>query len=252
MRFPSIPAILLAVASAVSAAGCAANAPADDFSETSADATVAGKVEVTQAADGSYFFRVRTGSGSILLTSNAYTSRLGAIGGLLSALDAGDTSGSYQVEQDTHGYLAELISSSGSVVATTKVYTTQSSAKRAATSAVHALSLYLDKRASATGARFEVNTDSSGQDYFVVYAANGEAVLTSESYSSTAAAYNGAYSLKDGVTYVVSQNVAGDWYFIVRASNNQTLATSESYPTASGARAGRDAVKSLLSSIKPF
>jgi uncharacterized protein YegP (UPF0339 family) len=254
MRHSTLLAIVFGLVSASASVlpGCATDATVDEFTTTAADTTVAGKVELVQATDGSYSFRVRSGASTILLTSDSYATRSGAIGGVLATLAVGDAATNYQVEQDAHGYLTELLSSSGTILASTKVYASQASAKRAMSTAVRALSLYLDKRASGTGARFEVNADSSSAT-FSVFNSSGVEVLTSDTYASEGSAYNAAYSLQDGVTYVVYQDNQGGWSYDVHATgNNATLATSPSYKTSTAARAARDAVKTLLGKIQPF
>ena len=97
-------------------------------------------------------------------------------------------------------------------------------------------------------------TAASGAITFDVIAKNGQTVLTSQHYTSSAAAYNGAFSVQENGTTAASYEVlpaatGGTWYFNLRAANNEIIGTSQQYTTQESATAGRDAVIALLPSI---
>ncbi|HEV7556631.1 MAG TPA: YegP family protein, partial [Kofleriaceae bacterium] len=172
-------------------AGCAVQA--DDTSDTDDAASAPGSFDLWQADDGQWHFHLVAGNGNTLLTSEAYTDRTGAINGVLSVEANGIENAKYQVVAAANGYLLHLVAGNGEVISSTQVYSTKSNATRAITSCVNAVTSYDTKfRNKTTGARVAVVLGDSGQWHFSVFAKNGQNVLSSESYASQAAAYNGA------------------------------------------------------------
>ena len=108
---------------------------------------------------------------------------------------------------------------------------------------------YLDKReANTTGARVEVLVGDSGQYRFNMFAKNGEIVVSSEQYTTEAAAYNGAFAVQTegqlAAAYTVKANASGTgYYFNVKAQNGQIIGTSQQYTTKASAE---NAVKSVI------
>src|SRR5262249_7547793 len=129
--------------------------------------------------------------------SEAYVDRTGALGGVISVLDNGIDPAMYSPVPAAHGYLLHLVAANNQIIAFTETYSTKASAKRAITSCVHALTGYLDRIEANTGTRAVVSQGATGQFHYDLYAANGEIVLTSESYTSQAAAWNGEFAAKD-------------------------------------------------------
>ena len=249
----SLITVLALSFSTIGAVGCAADS-GDDTSDTQDDATSAGKFDIWQATDGQWHFHLKSGNGGILLTSEAYSSRTAAITGVLATTGNGIDDNQYQVLPATHGYLLHLVAGNNEVISFSQVYSTKSSATRAITSCVHAVTTYLDKREAMTsGARVEVAQGATGQYHFNFDAANGQTVLSSESYTTEAAAFNGAMAVQtDGqnaANYAVLQNAAGGFYFTVTALNGQVIGTSQQYTTKSSAQAAVKSVIALLPSI---
>jgi uncharacterized protein len=100
--------------------------------------------------------------------------------------------------------------------------------------------------------RFELSrVDSlksqSGSYRFVLKAANNEPILTSESYTSKAAASTGIESVKKNAAsderYQRKTSQANQPYFVLTAANGEPIGTSEMYANASARDNGIDAVK---------
>ena len=232
--------------------GCATSGD-DDFSETEDEASLSGKLAFFQATDGQWHFNLKSGNGAILLTSEAYTGRTSAINGALSVLENGVDPAMYVVKPAAKGYSLSLEAANGQTIAFAQTYSTKSNATRAVTSCVKATTTLLDKREAATGARTEVVLGASGQFRFNVFAKNGKIVLSSEQYTTEAAAFNGAYAVQtegqNASAYTLKQNSAGGFYFTVKAQNGEVVGTSEQYTTKAAATDAMASLQSLLKSI---
>ncbi len=239
--------------STVAAVGCATTG-SDETSDSQDEAASAGKFSLWQSTDGQWRFNLKSGNGATLLTSEGYTSRTGAINGILSMQENGVDAAMYEVRQTTTGWILHLVAGNHESIGFSQVYKTKSSATRAITSSVKAVTSYLDKReANTTGARVEVAQGESGQFHFNFFARNGQTVLSSESYTSEAAAFNGAFAVQaEGVTdaaYTIKENSAGGFYFTVTALNGQVIGMSQQYTTKQSAADAVTAVKALLPQI---
>src|SRR4051812_23417860 len=94
--------------STLTAVGCATSG--DEYSDTDDEASSAGKLTFWQASDAQWHFNLKSGNGAILLTSEAYTARTGAIGGALSVLENGVDPAMYKiVPAATKGYVVHLV-----------------------------------------------------------------------------------------------------------------------------------------------
>ncbi|MDY7545822.1 YegP family protein [Glaciimonas sp. CA11.2] len=84
-------------------------------------------------------------------------------------------------------------------------------------------------------ASYTLKRDSDGQFYFVLYAANGEVVLTSETYAAKASAENGIASVQTNSShddrYSRNQAANGKFYFNLKAANHQVIGHSLMYST---------------------
>lgn len=240
--------------STVAAVGCAEIGSDDDLSEVDGEAASAGKLSFWKAGDG-FHFNLKSGNGAVLLTSEAYTSRTGAINGALSVLENGVDPAMYEVNKTATGWNLHLKAANHESIAFSQVYSTKSNATRAITSSVKAVTSYLDRKESnTTGARVEVLQGESGQWRFNVHAKNGQIVLSSEQYSSEAAAVNGAVAVQtvgsDATAYTLQQNAAKGWYFTVKADNGQIIGVSQQYTTKSSAQSAINSLKSFLPDVQ--
>jgi uncharacterized protein YegP (UPF0339 family) len=250
--FNSLITVLVLSVSSVAAVGCATS-ESDDLSEADGEAAGAGKFTLWQAGDG-WHFNLKSGNGATLLTSESYSSRTAAITGMLSVQSNGVDAAMYEVRQTATGWILHLLAANHESIGFSQVYKTKSSATRAITSSVKAVTSYLDKReANTTGARVEVVAGETGKFHFSFFAKNGEKVLSSESYESDAAAFNGAFAVQAEATrdaaYTVKENTAGGFYFTVSAQNGEVVGVSQQYTTRTSALDGVASLKALLPAV---
>src|SRR6187551_2880481 len=194
----------------------------DEYSDAESNASAPGKVDMWQSTDGQWRFHVVSGNGRTLMTSEGYVSRTGAINGILSVLDNGVDPAMYQPTRTASGrYSLHLEAANHESIAFTQAYTTKSSATRAITSCVNAVTSYLDKlEGNTTGARVEVLASQTGYR-FNLHAQNGETVLSSEHYTTAAGAWNGAFAIQDAAalagSFTVKTSTDGRFYFTLTA-----------------------------------
>jgi len=95
--------------------------------------------------------------------------------------------------------------------------------------------------------KFVVKTAKDGQHYFALKADNGETILSSEMYTSTAACKNGIESVKtnapNDARYEKLTAKNGKLYFTLKAANGQVIGNSEMYESSSGRDNGIESVK---------
>ncbi len=238
--------------STVAAVGCATSGLDDGYSDIDGEASRPGSLDFWTAPDGQWHFHLKSGNGGILLTSEAYTGRTGAINGALSVLENGVDPAQYELKQTKTGYVVHLYAKNHESISFSEVYSTKSNATRAVKSCVRAITTYLDKReAQTTGARVEIQQGASGQFHFNFFAKNGQVVASSEAYTTEAAAYNGAFSVKangiDAKAYTILENDKGGFYFTITSlDNGQVIAVSQQYTTKQSAQDGAAAVQNVL------
>jgi hypothetical protein len=243
----------LVLSTSALAVGCATQAD-DDVSDADSNATTAGKFDLWQANDG-WHFHLAAGNGAILLTSEAYSSRTSAINGVLSVETNGVDTAQYSLKQASNGgYLLHLNAANNEIISFSQVYTTKSNATRAITSCVKAVTTYLDKlEANTTGARVSVEEGATSQFRFNLFASNGQVVLSSESYTTASAAWNGAFAVQDAAaldaSFAILTAADGRFYFTLTAQNGQIVGISQMYTTKAAASSGIASVKSTLAKL---
>lgn len=97
--------------------------------------------------------------------------------------------------------------------------------------------------------KYEIKKTKNGQFMFNLKAANGEVILTSESYTTKVAATNGVESVRinsplDGRYERRESGPSKKPYFVLKAGNGEIVGTSEMYSSAAAMEAGIKAVKS--------
>jgi uncharacterized protein YegP (UPF0339 family) len=251
-----LSALTLALTLAVGAAGCATAGDENDaLDEASAEAAVRVSFDLWQSDNGEYYFHVAAGNGAILLASEGYQTRMGALGGILSVLDNGGIESRYTIKKGADGdYYVSLKAANGEIIAVAEGYSTSSNARRAIRTCTRSVGAYLEAWANPTGARFDV-FEGHGQDfYFNLHAQNGEIVLQSEGYTTEAAALNGAFSVAengvDPANYEILASADGGAYLNLHAANGEIIATSEVYDSKSNAVRARDAIIALLPTVE--
>ena len=94
---------------------------------------------------------------------------------------------------------------------------------------------------------FDLINGKDKQFRFVLKAANGEAILTSEQYQTRASAENGIASVRANCgtdsRYDLQSSANGKFYFNLRAANQQVIGTSEMYESEKGRERGIASVK---------
>ncbi len=237
------------------AQGCAA--PVADPSAPGAGTSELGAVphfDLFTGADGDVYFNLEAANYEVILSSQGYSSRTAAISGVLSVLDNAELPHRYDLRDSVDGqYYFVLQAANGRVIGTSELYTTASGARRGIETVSANVGAFLDYQATRTGERFDVFTGNDGRFYWNLHAGNGEIVLSSQGYSTEAAAYNGAFAVADRGTnadsYDVKQSADGGYYFNVKAGNGRIIGTSEVYSTHSNAIRGRDSIIELLPAV---
>jgi uncharacterized protein YegP (UPF0339 family) len=227
---------------------------ADEFSDAESNASAPGKVDLWKSTDGQWRFHVVSGNGRTLMTSEGYVARSGALNGILSVLDNGVDPAMYQLNQTASGkYNLRLRAANHEIIAFTQAYATKSSATRAIKSCVSAVTTYLDKvESNTTGSRVEVLESDKGFR-FNLHAGNGEIVLSSESYTTKASAWNGAFAIQDASAnegaFALKTATDGRVYFTLTAENGQVVGVSQMYTSRTAAQAGIASVKAQLTGM---
>lgn len=94
---------------------------------------------------------------------------------------------------------------------------------------------------------YELKTDKSGQFIFNLKAANGQVILTSESYTQKSSALAGIDSVRangpDDANYERKTSSASQPYFVLKAKNGGIIGRSEMYSSESARENGIASVK---------
>lgn len=103
-------------------------------------------------------------------------------------------------------------------------------------------------------ARFHTFKGEDGQYYFNLKGGNGEILLSSEGYTSTAGRQNGIDSVKANGSkrenYETRLAMNGQYYFVLKAANNKVIADGETYVSKSNVEAARNRIARLVTNIK--
>jgi hypothetical protein len=95
--------------------------------------------------------------------------------------------------------------------------------------------------------KFVIKKSKDDQFYFNLKAANGEIILTSETYRAKAGATGGIESVQtnapDDDRYERNNPKEGQHYFVLKAANRQTIGRSEMYTTSAAMEKGIASVK---------
>ena len=241
--------LFLALASAIS--GCASRDIA-----TGSEGALSSRpyFELWQADGGDYYFHLRAANHETILSSEGYSTRTSALGGLLSVLDNGVLRARYELRPASTGeWYFVLKAGNGRVIGMSERYATRTGAATGIDAVERNVNDYQDFLANRHGARFEVFRGADGRFYFDLFAQNGEIVLRSQGYSAEASAWNATFSVADnGVDasrYDVRDAADGSSYFNLKAANGAVIGTSETYASRSNAERGRDAIIALLPTI---
>jgi uncharacterized protein len=96
--------------------------------------------------------------------------------------------------------------------------------------------------------KFELKQSANGQFFFNLKAANGQVILSSETYMERRGAEGGIASVQknapDDNRYQRKESSGGQSYFVLTATNGQTIGKSEMYSSAAAMEKGIESVKS--------
>jgi uncharacterized protein len=241
---------LVASCLAIAPAGCAVDATGDD----TADATEArARFETFAGVDGQYYFQLIAGNGEKLLRSEGYTTLAAAKKGITSVKANGATTKSFKIFTAKSGeHYFNLLAKNGEVVATSETYVTKASATTAVATVAKLVGA-AEITGAISGAGFESFRGSDGQYYFHLKAKNGEVVLQSEGYTTSAAAKKSQGSVQahgtSAARFTLLDAQNGQAYFHITAVNGQIIARSQMYTTRAGAERGALAVRKVLSDL---
>ncbi len=94
---------------------------------------------------------------------------------------------------------------------------------------------------------YELSKSSNGQFRFALKAGNAETILSSELYTTRAAAENGIASVQknsaDDARYERKESSHGKFMFNLKAANHQIIGTSQMYETTQSRDKGIESVK---------
>lgn len=98
------------------------------------------RFETFVGEDKQTYFRLRAGNGEIMLGSEGYSSKAGALHGIESVRDNGARAAAYQVFETANGeYAVRLVAGNGEIIARGESYASKSNATRAVTRLVEIL-----------------------------------------------------------------------------------------------------------------
>ncbi len=251
MNFPqkSILALLI-LALGVFSSACAT----EEFGASANGVNGRPSFELFEGRDGDYYFNLVATNYEIVLSSEGYSSRTGALTGILSVLDNAGEAANYDLREAVNGqYYFVLKAQNGQIIGMSELYSTKGNATQGIYNTADIADDYLGFLATRTGSRFTVFEGENGLYYFNLKAGNGEIVLQSQAYSSEAAAMNGTFAVAEaGVNsknFDVKTSKDGGAYFNLKAGNNEIIGTSEIYSSKSNARRGRNAIITLLPNV---
>ena len=93
--------------------------------------------------------------------------------------------------------------------------------------------------------KFEVYKDKAGEYRFRLKAANGNTILTGESYKAKDGVLNGIESIRKNATdparFEVKEGKSG-CYFVLKAANHQVIGQSETYSSPAACDNGMNSV----------
>lgn len=225
----------------------------DEASLTWSDTSSRASFSLWKSGDGQFRFHLVDAKATILLTSEGYSSRTAALGGLLSVLANGENPDRYELRTGATTSHFVLKAGNGEIIGTGTNKQSADAAEQAMLATLDATSGYRAAWDTATGRRFALHLDAGGKYYWNLHAGNGEIVLRSQRYDAEASALNGAFSVLDNGTaaarYQVLPASGGGYYLNLTATNGQVIGTSEVYASKYNAERARDAMIALIPTV---
>jgi uncharacterized protein YegP (UPF0339 family) len=95
--------------------------------------------------------------------------------------------------------------------------------------------------------KYEIKRAKNGEYYFNLKAANGEIILTSETYKAKASANSGIESVKTNSSqeaqYERKTTASGKFFFVLTARNHEVIGRSEVYESEASRDKGIESVR---------
>ena len=213
-----------------------------------------GKMAITRAKAGEWYFETIGDRGEILLMSQEYAARSSALNGILSVEENGVHLEQYRISQDAQGNgRFELRARNNQVIAESQLYGSEQEARAGAEEARDLIAGILQfKAAVEDGARFELWRDEASSEWF--FALNdemGRTLLLSEGYVGRTGAVNGIESVRENgkleERYELRE-LGGQTYFILKAANGQEIGESIPYDSRGAALEAIQDTRTLLQS----
>ncbi len=247
----TIFALLLLSLSVFTTTGCAT----DEIGFSSSNVSGRPFFDLFVGENGEYYFNLVATNHEIVLTSEGYTSRSGALSGILSVLNNGGEEANFDLREASNGQSYFVLKAqNGKIIGMSELYSSKGNAVRGISSTINVTDDYLGFLATRKGARFTVFEGENGLYYFNLKARNGEIVLQSQAYSSEASAMNTMFSVAefgvDADNYTIKTSSDGGAYFVLKAANNEVIGVSEIYHSKSNARRARKSVMALLPKVE--
>ena len=243
--------------------GCSASAEEtldDESAEESELSVRSARFETFVGIDDQVYFELIASNGKNMLRSEGYASLSNAKRGIQALIDNGQDESAYRVKQARNGeFYFNVVARNGETLSSSEMYATKSSAERGAKSArtmVQKLSQPAPTPAPKKQ-RFELfrSTTGTGKTYFRLRAANGEVVLSSQAYTTKAAAQSGIESVREnGVVSERFDRIDGeDGQVRIRlvANNGAVIANGEPYASKSNAERAITRITEILSEDVP-
>ena len=232
-----------------------------------------GKYEVYPEA-GLFKFRLKASNGEILLVSNGYKSREGAIGGI-NTLKNAMPAGKATIVTDKKGFSQFRISTANDarVIITGEFYNSLSSCQSALASAekfcttgkivqldeipddeVREYIVELPKTTKLDNGKLELYIDEADNKWRGrLSASNGEVLFVTTSYSSKQGLNNGIKAIKDkinGNNVRVERDKQNRWQFKLLTDNGQLVVVGETYASKESAISAATSVKNFIDNAK--
>ncbi|MCP4445424.1 MAG: YegP family protein [Myxococcales bacterium] len=210
--------------------------------------------ELFEGHDGQYYFNLAATNHEIVLSSEGYASRTGALSGILSVLNNAGDGANYELREATNSqFYFVLQAQNGETIGMSELYSTKGNATQGIENTADVTDTYIAFLATRTGARFTILEGQNGLYYFNLKAANGEIVLQSQAYGSEAAAMNATFAIVDSGalkgSYDIEKAKEGQYYFNLKAANGEIIGTSEMYYSKSNAKRAVNSVIKLLPNV---
>jgi uncharacterized protein YegP (UPF0339 family) len=210
-----------------------------------------GKFETFTGKDGQHYFHLLAGNGEKVLASEGYSSASNANAGIASVKANGVDATRYEIRDAVDGQAYFVLKAgNGAIIGVSETYATKWNAERAIASIVKVVKSTVANAPAETGAKFQTFKGLDKEYYFHLRAANGEIVLQSEGYTTSANAKNGVASVtsngKDARRYQLLEAANGRFYFVLRATNGQIIAVGQTYSSKYAAQTGIDTCVALL------